>query len=792
MGLHTSNYAGIYNIHFQPAEIVDSRFKFDMNLLAGIGTVDNNYIGIQRSNLFDQTAYDDPEFADKYLIERLNGKAKHAFVNGSIQGPSFMFSFLKKNALAFSTRANVVTNVEGVSEDLAQLLFSELSEPSLLNVNIENKNFSAQTTGWIDYGVTYGREVLNKGNHYLKGAVTGKLYQGLGNFHLFSDNLNVLFTQNDSLQVTDSDVSYGHSDNIGFTEDEEINYEIVSKPSFGFDLGVVYEFRPNQEQYTYEMDGRNDWVRRDQNKYKFKLGLSLTDMGSLRFTKGGNSSSFYANTGPIDLDEFEPDDIEQLDSILNTKYVVTGDFGSNYKVRMPMTINITADYNIWRGFYANATASIAPAFRNDPHKMRYVSRFSLTPRFEHKWAGVSIPLSYDAFGNFKLGLGTHLGPLILGTNDLFSFIGNKVIYGGNVYAGLRIPIPYGKKKDRDKDLVSNRMDDCKKEPGTWENKGCPDMDKDKDGVLDADDQCPETPGLADLNGCPDKDGDKIIDSKDVCPDTPGLEKFDGCPDSDGDNIIDQEDQCPTVAGEAKFMGCPDSDKDGLMDKEDDCPQTAGPKDNKGCPYGDADNDGLLDKEDDCPQTPGPKENKGCPFGDADNDGVLDKEDACPQTPGPKENKGCPWPDMDGDTVLDKDDKCPKTPGEVALNGCPKVEQEEKEIITSAFDNLEFETGKAIIRKISYSSLDRLAALMVKKSNYRLSIAGHTDSVGSAENNLALSQRRAGAVRDYLIKKGVRADRFDVVGYGEAQPIDTNDTPEGRQRNRRVELKLKFD
>jgi len=146
-------------------------------------------------------------------------------------------------------------------------------------------------------------------------------------------------------------------------------------------------------------------------------------------------------------------------------------------------------------------------------------------------------------------------------------------------------------------------------------------------------------------------------------------------------------------------------------------------------------------------------------------------------------------DADHDGVANKFDKCPNTPDSVRVDGsgCP-LPKFAADILKDAFDNLEFEFGKANIRESSYSSLDKLAGLLVNQV-YTLKISGHTDNVGSDKFNFKLSKDRAEAVKTYLVSKGANASKIEATGYGEYQPIATNDTPEGRAKNRRVELTL---
>jgi len=268
-------------------------------------------------------------------------------------------------------------------------------------------------------------------------------------------------------------------------------------------------------------------------------------------------------------------------------------------------------------------------------------------------------------------------------------------------------------------------------------------------------------GLAIKFGGKDTDGDGIYDKDDACPDVPGLEAFNGCPDSDNDGIEDSKDDCPNEAGLAEFNGCPDTDGDGVADKDDNCPTVAGLKALAGCP-------------------------------DADGDGVADKDDKCPNEAGPAANNGCPWPDTDGDGVLDKDDKCPNEVGTVANNGCPEVlpTAEVMETLNNYARTILFDTGKSSFKKETDPVLQAMTAIFKEYPQANFSIEGHTDSVGSKSSNQLLSERRANAVRDYLIANGINADRLTAAGFGEANPIDSNSTASGRKNNRRVEVKLK--
>ena len=794
IGFHSDNYSGVYSLNFNPAEIVDSRYRFHMNVFSFGLTASNNYLGIKGSALFSErdSAFNDPNFNDNYVIERLNGKKKSVYQSMEIGLlPSFIFTFGKKtqHAVGFNMRLRNTTNVNGVDERTARQAYNEQQLTDLYNIDIQNKNLSIQAAVWADYGISYGRDVINTGKHYLKAAGTVKLTQGLASAYFYSNNADIRFTSDSTLSIKDTDINFGYSEtfsNIPNSQGEVFNKD---RYGLGFDFGAVYEFRPKHVDHKYEMNGDAEHVNPTKNQYMLKLGLGVTDLGFVRFDRArGFDANFYANVNDVVLERYFSTSFENFDSTglqgfndtLNTLFTTSTSKNKKYNVALPTRLNLYADYNVWKGLYVNVTASIAPGYVRNAEKTRAISDFSLTPRYEHKWFGVYLPISMNSHGNFHFGTGLRLGPLVLGTSDITPLLGKKTIYDANVYMALNIPI-YRRLKDKDRDHVSNKEDLCKKDKGTWPTKGCP--DKDGDGIDDSKDKCPSEAGLAEFNGCPDKDGDKIIDSEDKCPDVSGLAEFKGCPDNDGDKIIDGEDKCPDVAGLAEFGGCPDKDGDKIIDNEDKCPDVAGIAEFGGCP--DTDGDKIIDSEDKCPTEAGSAEFGGCP--DKDGDGTPDKDDSCADVAGPKENKGCPWPDTDGDSILDKDDNCPKVPGIAALKGCPEIKEEVKKIIKQAFDNLQFETGKSVIIKNSLPSLDKLAQVMKDDASFTLKISGHTDNVGVEKENLKLSKERAESVKAYFIKKGVDGKRVTAEGYGSSVPLADNKTKEGRAKNRRVEM-----
>jgi OmpA-OmpF porin, OOP family len=217
---------------------------------------------------------------------------------------------------------------------------------------------------------------------------------------------------------------------------------------------------------------------------------------------------------------------------------------------------------------------------------------------------------------------------------------------------------------------------------------------------------------------------------------------------------------------------------------------------------DRDGDGYPDSVDKCPdikedhRPPNPTD--GCPAdADRDGDGIPDSVDACPDVPedkdGIQDQDGCPEDDADSDGIPDGQDKCPMEPGlesKIAeKNGCPSLTKFTDNGEIQLLEPIQFDTAKATIKAVSFPILDEVVALMKARKDLKVGVYGHTDSVGADDMNLTLSKNRAASCVKYLVEHGIPAGRLQSEGFGETKPITTNDTAEGRAKNRRTEFKV---
>jgi outer membrane protein OmpA-like peptidoglycan-associated protein len=788
MGYSMSNYSGITGAFLNPASTADSRFRFDAELFGYDMNLKNNYYGIS-STVFRHTKdFSDPNFNSKYLFEPTNGDTKYVFVGASIHLPSFMIRLNPKNSIGFTCRVRSYTNIDGLEPALARQFAKGLKDTADAFQILDNKNLNVEAMAWTEYGLTFSHVMMNKGKHFLKAGATAKLLQGLGAAYLNLRDLHYHVTGKDTNAYVSATAGVGYSSN--FSSAPHAVNKAGSFFGFGADLGVIYEYRPDYDKFKYDMDGETNLDMRWKNKYKFKFGLSLLDVGRINYSRSADSRNYTGDINIWSIAKTQPKNINALDSLLTAKAAalrnpVSGSFFMN----LPTTISLQADYQIHNDFYAGLLANYAFQFKNAVNAIHEVSKIAVVPRWDHKWFGVFIPVSYDGYKNFNYGINLRLGHVIFGTNTMNSFLEAGHMYNAEFHVLVKVPIPYKKVKDRDKDKVSDKKDKCPDSPGTWEFKGCP--DRDGDHIPDNEDECPDQAGTKEFKGCPDRDGDGIIDKLDSCPDVKGPAQYHGCPDRDGDGVIDKDDECPDEAGLPKYKGCPDRDGDGVIDKIDLCPDKAGPADNEGCPVVKL---MVLDANHNVVRTAKQR-----------HDGTFNFENLSSD---PNTLYSLEGDDTDSMKVLHLviDGKAktvfrsastrefmllPNDPSKLSVMeevDVPiKLTKIEEQILKKAFSNLEFESGKDIILSASFSSLDELEKMMKKKPEWKLKLSGYTDNSGKKEDNMKLSEKRARAVATYMIGKGIDANRFKVLWFGPENPIAPNTTPAGRQKNRRVEM-----
>ncbi len=539
LGYFNDNYSGVNGVLYNPASIVGTPYKAHINLASVSIAGANDYFGVKAADLF-KGSYDIKTDA-KYFPSANN----NFVVNADVMGPSFMLNLFPKHAIAIYSRVRGIANINNINGTVLNNLYKGLNTQSY-DEKVGNFNASAQE--WAELGLSYATVLLDKNNHFIKGGLTVKYLQGVLNNYASGKDVTLKYaydnaTPNNSLVTTSGELTYGGV-TTGSLFSRNPQFDLKSRGNgVGADVGFVYEYRKDTE---------------EDIKYKFRVGVSVTDIGSINYKDSEQKRYNLNNSKAASLFNAQND----LPGILkNVAGFAPINIDDNTRVNLPTAFHGNIDVNIYKKFFIGANGDLSLINKNKLGATSIANTLAITPRYESKWFGFYVPVTIMEYRGTQVGAGFRAGPLFIGSGSVITNLVSKESKGFDVHAGLFIPIFGGAKA----------------------------KDSDGDGLLDKDDNCPDVAGPIENKGCP-------------------------YADRDNDGIADKDDKCPNVAGPKENRGCPldDRDKDGVLDKDDKCPEVAGPRENMGCPYKDRDKDGILDKDDKCPDVPGTAANNGCP------------------------------------------------------------------------------------------------------------------------------------------------------------------------------------
>ncbi|MCI1188451.1 DUF5723 family protein [Hymenobacter sp. DH14] len=632
-GLAQSNYGGTNALYLNPASLADSRHRFYLNVVGVDFNFYNSYLQLDLPGPAREFIDGTRPFRKEYLNEQLAGRPVFASITGEGRLPSLQLALGPRQGIAFTNRVRAFVQANNVSESLARLGrygFDQADELGLADRLLTDNRFVLTAGAYHEFALSYARTLTANQTHFWKAGATVKYLVGLGGGYLQNDGTSYQVYDSDSIQVQSRNLSYGFVNpdlynQKGFTAGSLYGAQQPGR-GFGLDVGVTYEWRPDFEQYQYRMDGK-DWTDNSRNKYRLRVGLALTDLGSISY----NNEQYVhqaklANTRTVQLGQLDTVKVNKADDLAPVLQRLVGlesqsrRFGS----ALPTTVRLSADYRLLKHLFAGLlwTQNLLPATTVG---QRSINSLALTPRIEFSHLEVATPvLLANNYRKVQVGAMLRLGPLVLGSDNIGGLFGLTTTTGADLYLSLGFALHRHKLHDKDGDQVSDKLDKCPKIKGPWELKGCPDTDGDL--VPDAADECPSVAGLARFKGCPDTDGDGIPDKLDACPTVAGLVEKNGCPATGAapaSPVVPADSTARPIAPSPVAPAEPAEPQPAVPTATPAAEVPASPR--PAAPFSPA------------PVVPAP--NTAAP--DADGDGIPDALDACPAIAGPADKKGCP-------------------------------------------------------------------------------------------------------------------------------------------------------
>ena len=547
VGYGYDNYSGVNSILLNPGNLAGSKYKVNVNLISLSGLAGNNAYELDKKNLFTLKFSHLSEGNGYY--KATNTSYKYVYLNTDILGPSAMFNIDRKDAIGITTRVRSIGNLFNLSDPLFRLMGNP--DASYYNTNIINRSLQFKTMSFAEVGLSYGRILKQTDKYRLKAGITGKYISGIayGSISTGQMNLNIDPTNKVTNFTGDVDVRYSaNMDNLGNGASIQDALTKHNGNGWGVDLGLVYEWKPTED------------------PYKLRLGLSLTDLGSVNFTNSPNGQSYMVTLNGHNTSELNKADSESVNQyftrLQDSGLVVAKGASPKIKAKLPTALHLNADYHVYKRLFINADILFNTVANTNQVTPNYITTATITPRLEKKWFSIYSPVSYNAQGQLNWGAGVRVGPLFVGSGSVMSNLIKSRIQHADVHVGLTVPI-FQRRKDEEK---KKKEKEDKKKADTLYKKIIITHDRDSDGVVDEKDACPDSAGPIQLLGCPDSDGDGVPNNKDKCPGVKGSPNFEGCPapDSDGDGVNDDDDKCPLVKGTKANSGCPPIRADLMM------------------------------------------------------------------------------------------------------------------------------------------------------------------------------------------------------------------------------------
>lgn len=420
-GIRSSSFMGIHGSLSNPANIVSSTKKWDVNLVSFSALMSNNLANI---SLGDLDAY---KSSEGYFS---------GIVNADVLGPSFMLSLNSKNAIAITTRARVFSNINQLNTTLLNALTDYT-----LNGNYVFDKSSAQgiaLNGWTEIGASWAHVLYQDNEQILKLGVSGKLLRGFSNTYVEINGLegaSIIDDGNDvyltNAQGSISIINSG-ADLTDFQSDQ------ISKSygnGFGFDIGLVYEKRLS--------NSFAQWCPSCSvgMSYRYKVAVSLLDVGSIKYTPIQGNSFAYALNIPagqrLSLSSLGDNIDEIQENLRNSGYVIETDVTGSYKASLPTSLNVSFDYYFGSRFFVEVAGQFNLVNKDKSSRNAYYANyFSATPRFESQYFGFYVPLSYNDISNFNAGAAFRFGPVFLGSGSILGLLIDNSKQA-DVYVGLR-------------------------------------------------------------------------------------------------------------------------------------------------------------------------------------------------------------------------------------------------------------------------------------------------------------------------------------------------------------------
>ncbi len=431
LGLRTDNYSGVNSIMLNPANFLSSAFNWDINVV-GVGAFgENSYGYVENTNLLNiarlfpnvEGAFDydnESQLPDNTLITDYSVTKRKTYFMGltTILGPSF--SLKLKGGQTFGIFSSF--RAASSSHKIPPTLNFYYWDKTPFYEEIGTSPVKGAAMAWSEVGINYGRR-FESNNGYIDLGVSVKLLQGYEGF-FFENKTFVNITQipNDTVSIDGPNMIYG----LTTTNDSKVP-DVKLKQNgvgMGIDLGLVYTIDGNLA-----------------DTYQWKFGIGVLDIGKINFNKNAQMHEVSTNDKVVlkKTDFLEVNTLEEAVKMFS--YQALGDSTASYSkgafgIWLPGAISFQADYAVTSNVYVGGL--IIQRFGYKKAAVQRGNFIAVTPRYEHRWYGISLPISVYNYEEFNFGAALRLGFLTIGTENLGSYFIKSDFTGSDIYFAIKV------------------------------------------------------------------------------------------------------------------------------------------------------------------------------------------------------------------------------------------------------------------------------------------------------------------------------------------------------------------
>ncbi len=441
LGIHLDNFSGINSTNINPAGYAFTPYGWDINLIGGSSFFENNYAYIKPARLGDMlrnpdnmVVYFGPDITNENQVPKgeyfvdfyQKDQPRYAALSNSLMGPSFYIRLNPNHSIGLVTRARMMGNGNGVSNTLSYYEYDP--QPFFEDFTVDP--FHLGIMGWSEIGLNYSyRTETNNG--MMAFGLTAKYLDGYEAAYWTNDNpFQLTKLPGDSLSGSALDFTYGYT-NSNIAND---NYSLQSNGrGMSVDLGFVYA----------QTDG--------DDGYQWKLGVSVLDIGSIKFDR--NAKAHRVQTDELSIVGTEvyqniqsAEDFEDKMRVFSEQMLGdpnTSLVADQFNMWLPTALSVQFDVALAKHLYLGS--ALVQSIPIGAEGVRRKSILAVSPRYEAKWFGASMPISFYNWQSLRTGLALRLAFLTIGTDNLGSLVRRKDLSGYDLYFAIKVnPFGFGK------------------------------------------------------------------------------------------------------------------------------------------------------------------------------------------------------------------------------------------------------------------------------------------------------------------------------------------------------------